>query len=98
MLSKCIVILIFFFFKQKTAYEMRISDGSSDVCSSDLPDHAAGIGRVQIPTLLLWGEADPISPVALGEHLQTMLPNGHLHVVAGGDHGFARDRAEEIAP
>src|SRR3546814_7153053 len=27
---------IFFFFKQKTAYDMRISDGSSDVCSSDL--------------------------------------------------------------
>src|SRR3546814_1573339 len=31
----CIVVL-FFFFKQKTAYEMRISDWSSDVCSSDL--------------------------------------------------------------
>src|SRR3546814_5336972 len=30
-----------FFFKQKTAYEMRISDWSSDVCSSDL-DHATG--------------------------------------------------------
>src|SRR3546814_1790607 len=30
--------LFFFFFKQKTAYEMRISDWSSDVCSSDL-DH-----------------------------------------------------------
>src|SRR3546814_1304504 len=30
---------MFFFFKQKTAYEMRISDWSSDVCSSDL--HAA---------------------------------------------------------
>src|SRR3546814_10529114 len=29
-------ILYFFFFKQKTAYEMRISDWSSDVCSSDL--------------------------------------------------------------
>src|SRR3546814_2410989 len=29
--------LYFFFFKQKTAYEMRISDWSSDVCSSDLP-------------------------------------------------------------
>src|SRR3546814_10624021 len=28
----------FFFFKQKTAYEMRISDWSSDVCSSDLDD------------------------------------------------------------
>src|SRR3546814_6438491 len=49
-------LLVFFFFKQKTAYEMRISDWSSDVCSSDLltapalapsldqvgrPDHAA---------------------------------------------------------
>src|SRR3546814_10731896 len=32
-------ILLFFFFKQKTAYEMRISDWSSDVCSSDLHDH-----------------------------------------------------------
>src|SRR3546814_4014126 len=30
-------MFIFFFFKQKTAYEMRISDWSSDVCSSDLP-------------------------------------------------------------
>src|SRR3546814_5595411 len=30
-----------FFFKQKTAYELRISDWSSDVCSSDLPQHAA---------------------------------------------------------
>src|SRR3546814_1530461 len=29
-------VLWFFFFKQKTAYEMRISDWSSDVCSSDL--------------------------------------------------------------
>src|SRR3546814_17018047 len=31
-------MLCFFFFKQKTAYEMRISDWSSDVCSSDLVD------------------------------------------------------------
>src|SRR3546814_3980963 len=30
------VFVVFFFFKQKTAYEMRISDWSSDVCSSDL--------------------------------------------------------------
>src|SRR3546814_11934928 len=32
----------FFFFKQKTAYEMRISDWSSDVCSSDLEGHGHG--------------------------------------------------------
>src|SRR3546814_6290836 len=31
-----VAVVLFFFFKQKTAYEMRISDWSSDVCSSDL--------------------------------------------------------------
>src|SRR3546814_5449420 len=31
-------VSVFFFFKQKTAYEMRISDWSSDVCSSDLQE------------------------------------------------------------
>src|SRR3546814_7881363 len=35
-LSVCLTYLLVFFFKQKTAYEMRISDWSSDVCSSDL--------------------------------------------------------------
>src|SRR3546814_8869628 len=34
-------VLVFFFFKQKTAYEMRISDWSSDVCSSDLTGDAS---------------------------------------------------------
>src|SRR3546814_13422786 len=33
-----VVLFLFFFFKQKTAYEMRISDWSSDVCSSDLSE------------------------------------------------------------
>src|SRR3546814_6715267 len=36
---------LFVFFKQKTAYEMRISDWSSDVCSSDLPARSR-IGRL----------------------------------------------------
>src|SRR3546814_14572756 len=39
----------FFFFKQKTAYEMRISDWSSDVCSSDLIEKAGVVP-------LAWGE------------------------------------------
>src|SRR3546814_9964151 len=39
-----VLCLVFFFFKQKTAYEMRISDWSSDVCSSDLIDsYIAGL-------------------------------------------------------
>src|SRR3546814_1779183 len=35
-ISSVVRLCLFFFFKQKTAYEMRISDWSSDVCSSDL--------------------------------------------------------------
>src|SRR3546814_6366191 len=35
--SELLFLFLIFFFKQKTAYEMRISDWSSDVCSSDLP-------------------------------------------------------------
>src|SRR3546814_4586238 len=41
-----------FFFKQKTAYEMRISDWSSDVCSSDLP-RALDPERAEVPLLNL---------------------------------------------
>src|SRR3546814_8080399 len=41
----------FFFFKQKTAYDMRISDWSSDVCSSDLYAHV----ETRIPDLLVEG-------------------------------------------
>src|SRR3546814_17054313 len=44
-------MLCVFFFKQKTAYEMRISDWSSDVCSSDLSDGA--FGRLRQPALHL---------------------------------------------
>src|SRR3546814_3091129 len=58
----CGYVLLFFFFMQKTAYEMRISDWSSDVCSSDLTasrrlwsrgaaataDAARGFGESQI--------------------------------------------------
>src|SRR3546814_2212197 len=39
------VVVVFFFFKQKTAYDMRISDWSSDVCSSDLPPVLRGARR-----------------------------------------------------
>src|SRR3546814_17809421 len=41
------MVVHFFFFKQKTAYEMRISDWSSDVCSSDL---AARLAKPPLPS------------------------------------------------
>src|SRR3546814_597771 len=47
------VLLLFFFFKQKTAYELRISDWSSDVCSSDLC--AAYLGHARQPKIGRFG-------------------------------------------
>src|SRR3546814_15839933 len=41
------VIFGFFFFKQKTAYEMRISDWSSDVCSSDLRQQGGPVDALE---------------------------------------------------
>src|SRR3546814_9257402 len=45
----CVLVFVVFFFKQKTAYEMRISDWSSDVCSSDLGG-GEGAGRRRLLT------------------------------------------------
>src|SRR3546814_15564009 len=65
------VLHIFFFFKQKTAYEMRISDWSSDVCSSDLfyPGIAvAALGDVirdKLHVLLGQGIIEPAADQAL---------------------------------
>src|SRR3546814_2782045 len=42
-------VCYFFFFKQKTAYEMRISDWSSDVCSSDLSPIQSAAEQGEIP-------------------------------------------------
>src|SRR3546814_4231835 len=59
-------IFLFFFFKQKTAYEMRISDWSSDVCSSDLfkenmkrqPVQSMWVFTVEVGTAIRSGDKD----------------------------------------
>ncbi len=49
------------------------------------------------PTLLIWGDCDPISPVAVGEHLRSLLVNSRLRVISGGTHDLAVEHAEETA-
>jgi pimeloyl-ACP methyl ester carboxylesterase len=56
------------------------------------------VERIAAPTLLLWGDDDPISPVAVGQHLLQRLPDARLHVVKGGGHDIAQTHAEEVAP
>src|SRR3546814_4969666 len=67
-------MFFFFFFKQKTAYEMRISDWSSDVCSSDLflrQEYAAG-KEIYPPASLIFNALnstplDKVKVVILGQ-------------------------------
>jgi pimeloyl-ACP methyl ester carboxylesterase len=55
------------------------------------------IELITAPTLLIWGDSDPVSPVAVGHHLEHRLPNAKLRIVAGGDHGLASNKAELVA-
>src|SRR3546814_9237398 len=79
---RCLCVL--FFFKQKTAYEMRISDWSSDVCSSDLV-----AGTISDPRAILRAERPGlgIGLVNLEARL-TGAPNGYRLAATGGtDYG-----------
>lgn len=56
------------------------------------------LGELPFPVLLLWGDADPISPVAVGRRLAELFPRAELIVVNGGKHDLVSDRANEIIP
>ena len=55
------------------------------------------VERITAPTLLIWGDSDPISPVAVGKHLEKSLPDARLHVVPGGNHDLAQTHAAQVA-
>src|SRR3546814_5229924 len=71
--------LCFFFFKQKTAYEMRISDWSPDVCSSDLParNRRAGDTDAGEPEVSVLGL---VHDLALADIERVDARQGDLHV------------------
>src|SRR3546814_13293293 len=62
-----LLVFSFFFFKQKTAYEMRISDGSSDVCSADLGAFDVPVARSTVePVMVAVQRQVEAQPAALG--------------------------------
>src|SRR3546814_3601405 len=83
--------IVFFFFKQKTAYEMRISDWSSDVCSSDLssprsrwPSKNLGRGVAKLPGL------------QYSYYCQEATPQGGSDVQVPRERGDDRDRKSVV--
>jgi pimeloyl-ACP methyl ester carboxylesterase len=63
----------------------------------DRSDLTAGIASISIPTLLLWGAEDRISPPAVGEYLHTLLPDSRFVTVPGATHALATDQPEAVA-
>src|SRR3546814_18073140 len=76
----CYGFVCFFFFKQKTAYEMRISDWSSDVCSSDLSALTGSTVNLSVMDYEALASAD-IDLLAFSEALRTELD---AHVLTFG--------------
>jgi len=61
---------------------------------SDLTD---SLEHIRCPVLLIWGDADPISPVAVGRSLHRQIPHAELHIVSQGQHDLAYVHAEHVA-
>src|SRR3546814_999256 len=76
-----VTVCAFFFFKQKTAYEMRISDWSSDVCSSDLRRGQGAVRR--------WLQRPAITRAPPGQHATVAIDDDFL---VAGDVGESMDR------
>lgn len=69
-----------------------------DWFSTNQADLSERLAELTMPVLLLWGDADPISPVGVGKHLLGLFPRAQLHVVAGGDHDLVEVHAQGLAP
>src|SRR3546814_2473428 len=97
-------VCVFFFFKQKTAYEMRISDWSSDVCSSDLAGTFDGLvtGPVHKASINAGGIAYTGTTGLLarqaGCEVVMMLANDIVRVALATTHLPLREVADAITP
>src|SRR3546814_19943858 len=85
------MMVVFFFFKQMTAYEMRISDWSSDVCSSDLHEQGRRLCRAQAfaPAVRTWR-----GPNAVRRGLAAVWRHGDHRLRDGRRAGRAGNRAD----
>ena len=55
------------------------------------------LSKLRMPVLLLWGDADPISPVKVGEKLAKHFSHAHLEIFEGADHDLAHTHAAAVA-
>lgn len=70
---------------------------AADWIAGPTEDLSTRLPEVTAPTLLLWGDSDPISPVATGKRLLALLPDAELHILSGANHDLAITHAAEVA-
>ena len=61
-------------------------------------DLSSALQTIGVPVLLLWGDADPISPIPMGRRLESLFPCSRLHIIEGGNHDLANTHASIVAP
>lgn len=66
--------------------------------ADDSSDFQDSLSSIVSPTLILCGDADPLSPVAIGTFLRDRLPQSTLVVISGGGHSMAYDEPDRLAP
>ncbi len=61
------------------------------------PDLTNQLSSITAPTLLIWGDADPISPPQVGRQLLQHLPDATLKIIPGGAHALAVEHSAHVA-
>ena len=60
-------------------------------------DYEEFLSTIEVETLLIWGDQDLVSPIEVGQYLNQILKKSKLYIVEGGDHGLAKQDADEVA-
>ena len=79
-------------------YRKRYPRSAAWVTDSRVAAKALPVEQILCPTLLIWGDADRISPLAVGQHLKARMPNSELRSIASDDHRFAFTCPDQVAP
>jgi pimeloyl-ACP methyl ester carboxylesterase len=64
----------------------------------DRTDITARLPALRAPTLVLYGDQDPLCTEAVARFLASRIPGAQLACIRGGDHALAHNRADEVAP
>ena len=60
-------------------------------------DHSASLTQIEVPTMIIHGDADPDSPLDHAHRLFEGIPNAELHIIAGAGHNLLTENTAEVA-